>query len=220
MPALLDQERRAYSPPAGERRVCLSTARWRLSSTRRRFEAAVGRVATRGLGACAARRTRAARRARASSRLRSWARKRRASMTSTPSRLIRFLARRSRRSPHLFGQRLGAAHVETQLHRARHLVDVLPARSGGAHEAPGELVLAERDDGSGLQHGGFGYAVSVRASESTLSGRLAPSVRRPPGRWSQAKASSMPRATAGRCSMPRYQRATLGNSSSATPCHS
>ena len=36
----------------------------------------------------------------------------------------------------------------------------------------------------------------------------------------QSYTSSMPRPTAGRVSMARYQRATLGNSSSSTPCHS
>src|SRR5262249_12281013 len=37
------------------------------------------------------------------------------------------------------------AHVESQLHRGRELVDVLPARTGGADEALDELALLDRD---------------------------------------------------------------------------
>src|SRR5262249_6387047 len=46
---------------------------------------------------------------------------------------------------HLVGERGRTAHVEAQLHRGRELVDVLPARAGGADEALDELALVERD---------------------------------------------------------------------------
>jgi hypothetical protein len=50
-------------------------------------------------------------------------------------------------------QRRRAAHVEAELHGARHLVDVLPARPGGAHEALLDLALVERDGLGDPDHG-------------------------------------------------------------------
>ena len=36
-------------------------------------------------------------------------------------------------------------YIETQRHRARHLVDILPARTGSADETLGKLFLLEED---------------------------------------------------------------------------
>ena len=46
---------------------------------------------------------------------------------------------------HVVGQRRRAARVEAQLHGGRHLVDVLPARAGGADEAFLALALVDAD---------------------------------------------------------------------------
>jgi hypothetical protein len=45
---------------------------------------------------------------------------------------------------HLRGQRARAPDVEPQLHRAGHLVDVLPARTGGPNEPELQLILVEQ----------------------------------------------------------------------------
>ena len=63
------------------------------------------------------------------SRLRSCVRKLCAWMTSTPSSVSRRPARRSRRARTSPGSDGEPRTIETQLHRRRHLVDVLPARS-------------------------------------------------------------------------------------------
>src|SRR5262245_46824824 len=46
---------------------------------------------------------------------------------------------------HVVGKARRAAHVEAQLNRARKLVDVLPARAGGASEVLLELALGDAD---------------------------------------------------------------------------
>src|SRR5262245_19870000 len=53
---------------------------------------------------------------------------------------------------HLGGQARRAAHVEAQLDRGRDLVDVLPARAGGADEALLELALVDLDSTADAYH--------------------------------------------------------------------
>ena len=72
-------------------------------------------------------------------------------MTTTPSLLMRWSAQRQQPRLHVLGQRRGA-HVEAQVHRVRHLVDVLPA---GALRADGaELDLGRVDACSAPRHHG------------------------------------------------------------------
>ena len=73
-------------------------------------------------------------RSRASSRLRAWLRKRSAVMTITPS-LVRRLPASSREPPRTGSGSDGERRTSNlQLHGGRDLVDVLPARTRGAHE--------------------------------------------------------------------------------------
>src|SRR5205823_219048 len=53
---------------------------------------------------------------------------------------------------HVVGKARRAAHVEAKLHRARKLVDVLPARARGADEVLLELVLADADGRGDADH--------------------------------------------------------------------
>src|SRR5205085_2457612 len=53
---------------------------------------------------------------------------------------------------HTVWQRGRMAHVETQLHRAGDLVDVLPARPGGADEAFRKLGLVDADAVGDVDH--------------------------------------------------------------------
>ena len=54
---------------------------------------------------------------------------------------------------HAVGQRRRMAHVEAQLHRAGDLVDVLPARPGGADEALRKLAFVDADAVGDADHG-------------------------------------------------------------------
>ena len=54
---------------------------------------------------------------------------------------------------HGLGQRGRAARIEPQLHGGRHLVDVLPARTRGAHERLLQLGIVDLDRGGHVQHG-------------------------------------------------------------------
>ena len=118
-----------------------------LALERRSFEALVGLVARRGIGRTAASWISATSRSSASARLRSWVRWFCAMMTSTPSLVSRLPASRISRIAHVVRQRRRAAHVEAQLHRGRELVDVLPAGTGGAHEALLDLAVVDADAG-------------------------------------------------------------------------
>src|SRR5262249_32940148 len=53
---------------------------------------------------------------------------------------------------HVVGKARRAAHVEAQLNRARQLVDVLPARAGGASEVLLELALGDADRRGDADH--------------------------------------------------------------------
>ena len=115
-----------------------------MASLRRTFEARGGLVLCRGAGGSAACRISATSRSRASSRLRSWLRKRAAVMTITPSPVMRRAGQPLEPHAHGLGQRRRAARIEPQLHRGRHLVDVLPARPRGAHERLLQLGVSIR----------------------------------------------------------------------------
>jgi hypothetical protein len=65
-------------------------------------------------------------------------------MTMTPSWVTRCPASRMSRALNRRGQRGRAARIETQLHRARHFVDVLPARPRGTNKCRSNLLLVER----------------------------------------------------------------------------
>ena len=58
---------------------------------------------------------------------------------------------------YLLGKRSGVADIETQLHRGRHLVDVLPAGAGRPDESLPDLVLVELD---GARHADHSFMVS------------------------------------------------------------
>ena len=117
------------------RRMPLMLARRFLDSSRRSREAVVGLVGRRLTGTTAACRINSISRSSASWRLRSWVRWRCAVMTSTPSLGEPAAGEPHQPRAHVVRQRRRAAHVEAQLHRGRELVDVLPARPGGADEA-------------------------------------------------------------------------------------
>ena len=104
-------------------------------------EAIVGRVARRRFGRACAFTSKSVSRARASSRLRGWLAKLWAKMTITPSCVARVPASLISRIATSFGRLGRAAGVEPKLDRARHLVDVLPARTRGAHESLDDLAL-------------------------------------------------------------------------------
>ena len=103
----------------------------------------------------------------ASARLRSWVRKRWAWITITPSLVMRWPASRFSRSACVVRQR-DLARVETQLRRGRELVDVLPARAGGADEADLDVVLVDREVAGNPQHGVTGKI--VRIGERRIAG--------------------------------------------------
>ena len=96
-------------------------------------------------------------------------------MTRTPSP-VRRLPASSREPPaHRLGQRGRAGDIEPQLHRRRDLVDVLAARSRGAHEHLFQLGRIDADGGCDAQH-----ARSVRTilpSQFVISGRPSVSTR-------------------------------------------
>jgi len=54
------------------------------------------------------------------------------------------------------------ACIEAKLDRARNLVDVLPARSGGANEFFGDLALIERDGRAYADHGASVAWIALR----------------------------------------------------------
>ncbi len=89
----------------------------------------------------------------ASARLRSWVRKRWAWITITPSLVMRWPAIRFSRRRCILRQR-DLARVETELGRGGELVDVLPARAGGADEADLDIVFVDREVAGNPQHGG------------------------------------------------------------------
>ncbi len=72
-------------------------------------------------------------------------------MTSTPSPVTRFPAKPDQPFAHPFGQGPGVGHVEAQLDRRRHLVDVLPTGPGGADEPLLDVALV---DAEGSESGG------------------------------------------------------------------
>ena len=82
----------------------------------------------------------------ASSRLRFWLRWLCATSTSTPSKRQPSSGQPLQPLTHIGRQRRRVAHVEAQLHRGRGLVDVLAARSGGAHEGFVDLRRIERQE--------------------------------------------------------------------------
>src|SRR5215831_4904596 len=67
---------------------------------------------------------------------------------------------------HVLGKARRAAHVEAKLHRARELVDVLPAGTGRADEMLLELALADADRRSDADHRGL-IAPMIPFSTST-----------------------------------------------------
>ena len=113
---------------------------------RRCCEPRVGRVARRVLGATLARAISSSRRASASRRLPSWVRWLRALISSAPSVLRRRPASERSRALTAAAQCQRARQVEAQLRGGGDLVDVLSARSRGAHEL--ELQILLRDGGS------------------------------------------------------------------------
>ena len=133
-------------------RLALMSLRRFLPSSRRCLEPKVGLVARRGTGRTMASRNSSSRRSMASARLRSWVRKRWAWITITPSLVMRWPASRLSRSGGVFRQR-DLARVETQLGGGRELVDVLPARTGGADKADLDVVLVDRKVAGDPQHG-------------------------------------------------------------------
>ena len=88
----------------------------------------------------------------ASARLRSWVRKRWAWITITPSLVMRWPASRFSRAAASAGSAI-RLRIEAQLGRGRELVDVLPARPGGADEADLDVVLVDREVAGNPQHG-------------------------------------------------------------------
>ena len=88
----------------------------------------------------------------ASARLRSWVRKRWAWITITPSLVMRWPASRFSRRAASSGSvilrvsKRSCAAVDE-------LVDVLPARAGGADEADLDVVLVDREVAGNPQHG-------------------------------------------------------------------
>ena len=103
----------------------------------------------------------------ASARLRSWVRKRWAWITITPSLVMRWPASRFSRSAASSGSVIRRG-VEAQLRGGRELVDVLPAGTGGAHEADLDVVLVDREVAGNPQHGvtGSGHARAIARSAS------------------------------------------------------
>src|SRR5882724_6856374 len=74
---------------------------------------------------------------------------------------------------HVVGKARRAAHVEAKLHRARKLVDVLPARARGADEVLLELVLADADGRGDANHRRACHANDDRRGRSGLHAQLA-----------------------------------------------
>jgi hypothetical protein len=104
---------------------------------------ALGLVARRGTGATAARRINSSRRSSASRRLRS-----RVALRGNHQHALACQAPAGQPlepGAHIVAKALRAAHVETKLHRARELVDILPTRARGADESLLELALVDAD---------------------------------------------------------------------------
>ena len=126
-------------------RRLLMAERCFLPSMRFRFWAFGTLVARRGTGRTAAWRIRSNSRSRASARLRVLV-----AVALRDDDDDAFLGQPLAGKPHqphghVVGQRRRMAHVEAQLHRRRHLVDVLPARPGRAHEAFRQFGVVDRD---------------------------------------------------------------------------
>ena len=92
-------------------------------------------------------------RARAASRFCAWVRCSRLSISSTPSLVMRLPASATSRILDL-GRQRRRVDVEAQLHGRRHLVDVLPAGAGRAHEPLVDLAVVEDEGRRDLQHAG------------------------------------------------------------------
>ena len=90
----------------------------------------------------------------------------RASITSTPSVVMRDPASARSRVAHVVIERRRAAGVEPQLHGGRHLVDVLPARPRCANERLLELGVVDDD-------GGVIWSISAGSESAARGPRLA-----------------------------------------------
>ena len=126
-----------------------TSARRFFAVSRRSFAARPGFVELRFLGRMATCRIRATRRALAASRFRPCVRCSRLSRTSTPSVVMRLPASTVRRGFDVWGKRRDPA-VESQLDGGCHLVHVLPAGPGRAHEPLIDLALVERNGAGDL----------------------------------------------------------------------
>ena len=170
----------SHCSPAGAVLVCLTRARCALDCRRRRFDAAVGRVAMRGTGGSAARWISRISASSAACRLRSCVRKRCAVISTSPCSVARLPASARRRAC-VSSRQTGYRRIEPQLHRGRDLVDVLPARSRRTHERLDDCPLVDRDGRRDPDH-------PIADRPAPASGALAPAVgtlRRPSGLPSQ-----------------------------------
>ena len=129
------------SAPVALPRSAFTAPRRVFSSTRRTREAFVGRVARRRFGRACAFTSKSVSRARASSRLRGWLAKLWAKMTIDAVLRGARSCELDEPDRDVVRQTGRAAGVEPKLDRARHLVDVLPARTRGAHETLDDLAL-------------------------------------------------------------------------------
>src|SRR3954447_25113208 len=78
------------------------------------------------------------------------------------------------------GRQRRPVDVEPQLHRRRHLVDVLSARTRGADEALLDLALVERQRRRDLQHDGPALSVRSGSARRARARTWCPSPRCPP----------------------------------------